>query len=86
MSIIESAINCSDHRPVVVVLDYNWSQVNVAKGGSNRPKPVTYKVRWNKGSVYEYYRVTGEALSSLRPDSCVYAARLVVIHCSISKL
>ena len=69
VSIIEFAINCSDHRPVVVVLDYNWSQVNVATGGSNRPKPVTYKVRWDKGSVYEYYRVTGEALSSLRLDS-----------------
>ena len=41
VSIIESAINCSDHRPVVVVLDYNWSQVNVATGGSNRPKAVT---------------------------------------------
>ena len=68
VAIIESAINCSDHRPVVVVLDYNWSQVNVATGGSNRPTQVTYNVRWDKGSVYEYYRVTGEALSSLRPD------------------
>ena len=43
--------------------------MNVATGGINRPKPVTYKVRWDKGSVYEYYRVTGAALSSLRPDS-----------------
>ena len=47
----------------MVLLDYNWSQVNVAMGGSNRPKTVTYKVRWDKGSVYEYYRVIGEALS-----------------------
>ena len=73
VSIIESAINRSDHSPVVVLLDYNWSQVNVATDGSNRPKPVTYKVRWDKGSVYEYYRVTGEALSSLRPDSLLLA-------------
>ena len=69
VSIMESAINCSDHRPVVVLLDYNSSQVDVATGGSNRLKPVTDKVRWDKGFVYGYYRFTGEALSSLRPDS-----------------
>ena len=38
-------------------------------GGSDRPKQVTYKVRLDIGSVYEYYLVTGDALSSLRPDS-----------------
>ena len=48
---------------------YTITGLNVATGGSNRPKPVTYKMRWDKGSVYEYYHVTGEALSSLRPDS-----------------
>ena len=28
VSIIKSTINCSEHRPVVKLLDYNWSHVN----------------------------------------------------------
>ena len=68
VSIIDSAINLSDHRPLHLHLDINWSKANISLAHSYR-MPVAYKVRWDKGSLGNYYRVTGEALSSLRPSS-----------------
>ena len=68
VSIIDSAINLSDHRPLHLQFDINWSKANISLAHSYR-KPVAYQVRWDKGSLSDYYRVTGEALSSLRPSS-----------------
>ena len=66
VSIIDSAINFSDHRPLHIQLDINWSKANISLAHSYR-KPVAYKVRWDKGSLSDYYCVTGDALSSLKP-------------------
>ena len=66
VSIIDSAINFSDHRPLHIQLHINWSKTNISLAHSYR-NPVAYKVRWDKGSLSDYYRVTGDALNSLKP-------------------
>ena len=64
--IIDSSINFSDHRWLHIQLDINLSKANISLAHSYR-KPVAYKMRWNKGSLSDYYRITGDALSSLKP-------------------
>ena len=44
VSIIDSTINLSDHRPLHLQFDINWSKANISLAHSYR-KPVAYKVR-----------------------------------------
>ena len=53
------------HRPLHIQLDINWSKADISLAHSYR-KPVAYRVRWDKGSLGDYYCVTGDALSSLK--------------------
>jgi len=65
VSVIDSGSNFSDHKPIV--LDANLSLTPPPYKGVKERK--LYKVRWDKGSLSEYYRMSGEFLSVIPTPS-----------------
>ena len=63
VSILNSGANHSDHRHLCVSLDFNWIH-NSSKVNCDTRKPM-YKILWGKGSLSDYYSLTGEALQAL---------------------
>ena len=61
--IIDSGANTSDHMPAVLRLQLLPAASSTGSGAIN--KPVSHKVRWHKGNLTEYYRLSGEALAAL---------------------
>ena len=58
VSILDSGANHSDCHPLCISLDFNCSKVNCDKR-----KPM-FKIRLDKGSLPDYYALTGEALQA----------------------
>ena len=61
--IIDSGANASNHRPVVLRLQLLPAASPTGSRAIN--KLVSLKVRWDKGNLTEYYRLSGEALAAL---------------------
>ena len=59
---IDSGANTSDHRPVVLHIQLPKFTVNTTRNVNQ----VSFKVRWDKGNLADYYHLTGEALSNLK--------------------
>ena len=68
VSILDSGANHSDHRPLCVSLDFKWGH-NSSKVNCDKSKPM-YKIRWDKGSLPDYYALTGEALQAFNFFGC----------------
>ena len=58
----DSGANTSDHRPVVLHIQLPKFTVNRTRNVNQ----VSFKVRWDRGNLAEYYHLTGEALSDLK--------------------
>ena len=58
----DSGANTSDHRPIVLRLQLPPAASPTGRCAIN--KPVSLKVRWDKGNLTEYYRLSGEALAA----------------------
>jgi len=61
VEIIDSSLNFSDHRPISLHLSIASLPSNSFCSTSNK---LTYKLRWDKGSLDDFYRMSGELLSS----------------------
>jgi len=68
--IVNDALCFSDHRPISLHLDLAKSSlyvqaINVQRTTIAQEKPKTYRLRWDKGSLSDYYNTTRDELARL---------------------
>ena len=84
LSIIDSGANLSDHRPISMTLAL--AGVLRPQGGWSNYSYANSSVRWDKGSIPDYYTLTNENLSNSAIDfsyaHCAGNCNAQVIHCA----
>ena len=70
ISIIDSGVNHSDHKPIYGFVDISLD-LNVAKSGKNslRAGYNSYSLRWDKSNLNDYYNVSRDLLSNIIFDT-----------------
>ena len=63
---IDTGSNLSDHIPSCLII--TWSLRHVKNYAPTKSQPKSFKLRWDKADLDEYYRITGILLSKV--DHC----------------
>ena len=84
LSVIDSGANLSDHRPLSMTLSLQG--YNVSPAVRRSVKTERFNVRWDKGSLSDYYALTNANLTNSKIDysylHCVGNCRSPVDHCA----
>ena len=68
ISIVDSAVNNSDHRPVLLDLDSSFCLSPTSRNRAPVSEHEAYNIRWDRGHISAYYGLSGCAICDIQLD------------------